>query len=81
MTESASIKMSNKDIKTSRNITKNSVTLLEVLDRVLEKGVVIDGEIILSVADVDLIYLGLKVLLTSVDKVDRMRRGEIAGEN
>lgn len=43
------------------------ITLLETLDRVLNKGVVIVGEVTLSVADVDLIFLDLQVLLTSVE--------------
>ena len=49
------------------------VTLLELLDRVLDKGVVLSGDITLSVADVDLTYLGLRVLLSSVES---MRRGQ-----
>ena len=42
------------------------VTLLELVDRVLNKGVVLSGDITLSVADVDLVYVGLRVLLASV---------------
>jgi hypothetical protein len=42
------------------------VTLLELVDRVLNKGVVLSGDIVLSVADVDLVYVGLRVLLASV---------------
>jgi hypothetical protein len=49
------------------------VTLIELVDRVLNKGVVIAGDITLAVADVDLVYLGLRVLLTSVATVDRMQ--------
>ncbi|MBX0331582.1 gas vesicle protein [Oscillochloris sp. ZM17-4] len=52
------------------------LTLLDLLDRILDKGVIIHGDITLSVADVDLVYLGLRVLLTSVDNVERMR-GEL----
>ena len=52
---------------------KKNVTLLEVLDRVLEKGVVISGDIVISVADVDLCYLGLKVFLSSVATMERLR--------
>jgi hypothetical protein len=57
------------------NITVKSkdVTLLEVLDRVLDKGVIIAGDIVISVADVDLIYLGLKVLLSSVETMEQLR--------
>jgi gas vesicle structural protein len=49
------------------------VTLIELVDRVLNKGVVIAGDITLAVADVDLVYLGLRVLLTSVATLDRMQ--------
>jgi hypothetical protein len=57
------------------NITvkSNDVTLLEVLDRVLDKGVIIAGDIVISVADVDLIYLGLRVLLSSVETMEHLR--------
>ena len=53
------------------------VTLLEILDRVLNKGVIISGDIVISVADVDLIYLGLKVLLSSVETMERLRGAPI----
>ena len=43
------------------------ITLCEVLDRVLKKGAVIDGEATISVAGVDLVYLGLKLILTSIE--------------
>jgi len=55
------------------------VTLLEILDRALEKGVVISGDIVISVADVDLVYLGLKVLLSSVETMERLRGAPIVG--
>ncbi|WP_224249731.1 gas vesicle protein [Hyalangium gracile] len=43
------------------------VSLCETLDRVLNKGVVIAGDVLISIADVDLIYLGLNVVVTSVE--------------
>jgi hypothetical protein len=43
------------------------ISLCEVLDRVLNKGVVVDGEATISVAGIDLIYLGLKLVLTSIE--------------
>jgi hypothetical protein len=54
------------------------ITLLEILDRVLNKGVVISGDIVISVADVDLIYLGLKVLLSSVETMEQLRGAPFA---
>jgi hypothetical protein len=55
------------------------VTLLEVLDRVLDKGVVVSGDIVISVADVDLVYLGLKVLVSSVETMEHLRGAPIQG--
>jgi hypothetical protein len=43
------------------------VALVDLVDRILTKGVVVHGDITLSVAGVDLVYLGLNVLLTSVE--------------
>jgi gas vesicle structural protein len=59
---------------------RREVTLLEILDRVLDKGVVLSGDITLSVADVDLVYVGLRVLLSSVEAAERGRRGTVAAE-
>ena len=58
---------------------QEKVTLLEILDRALEKGVVISGDLVISVADVDLVYLGLKVLLSSVETMERLRGAPFAG--
>lgn len=43
------------------------VSLCETLDHVLNTGVVVVGEVMLSVADIDLVYLGLQLVLTSVE--------------
>lgn len=44
-----------------------SMSLCEAIDRLLHKGVVLRGEIAISVADVELVYLGLQVLVASTD--------------
>jgi gas vesicle structural protein len=46
---------------------QDDVSLLEVLDHVLNAGVVIHGSLVISLAGVDLIYVGLNVVLTSVE--------------
>lgn len=51
---------------------RQEVTLLELVDRVLNKGVVVSGDITLSVADVDLVYVGLRVLLASVGTLEQL---------
>jgi gas vesicle structural protein len=48
------------------------LSLLETLDHVLDHGLVIAGEVTIAVADVDLIYLGLNLLLGSVETVNRV---------
>ncbi|MBI4764191.1 MAG: gas vesicle protein [Deltaproteobacteria bacterium] len=50
---------------------KEHVSLCEVLDRVLNKGAVIVGDVVISVADIDLVFLGLQVILTSVETARR----------
>lgn len=50
----------------------DKVTLIDALDKVLEKGAVINGEIMLRVADVDLVYLGLRLILTSISKAEEL---------
>jgi hypothetical protein len=55
------------------------VTLLEILDRILDKGVVISGDLVISLAEIDLIYVGLKVLISSVETMERLRGAPFAG--
>jgi len=45
---------------------QREVALVDLLDRLLAGGVVIGGDITLSIADVDLVYVGLRALITSV---------------
>jgi Gas vesicle protein len=45
-------------------------SLLDVIDHVLNKGVVLQGEVLLAVADVDLVYLRLTALLCAADLVE-----------
>ena len=47
------------------------ITLLETLDHLLDRGVVIAGEATISVGDVDLLYLGLNIVLANIDAVIR----------
>jgi hypothetical protein len=51
-------------------IAEQDVALIDLVDRLLGGGVVIAGDITLSVADVDLVYVGLRALVTSVATAD-----------
>ncbi len=61
---------------TGRDPKEEKVTLIDVLDKVLEKGAVINGDVAIRVADVDLIYLGLRIIATSISKAE-----ELSGKN
>lgn len=54
----------------TQNLSLNNaerVSLCETLDRILNKGAVVVGEVTISVANIDLIYLGLHLILTSIE--------------
>ena len=62
---------------------ETDISLLETLDHVLNRGLVIAGEITISVADIDLIFIGLNVLVSSVETAQetlRNRPTEIKAE-
>jgi gas vesicle structural protein len=59
----------------------NEVSLLELADRLLQRGVVLTGEAMLSVAGVDLIYLGLNVVLTAAENLLKNRDAAAAGDH
>jgi hypothetical protein len=59
------------DVVTLRTPHELDVPLVELVDRLLNRGVVLTGEVTISVAGVDLIYLGLSVVLSSVDTIRR----------
>jgi hypothetical protein len=50
----------------STTIAQQEVALVDLVDRQLGGGVVIVGDVTLAVADVDLVYVGLRALVTSV---------------
>lgn len=51
----------------------NDTSLLDILDHVLSSGVIIHGSLVISLAGVDLVYVGLNVILTSVETALRNR--------
>jgi hypothetical protein len=61
--------------------SEQEVSLLEILDHILNSGVVIQGSIVISLAGVDLVYLGLNVVLTSVETALKSLELEDASRN
>lgn len=50
---------------------EDQISLLETLDHLLDRGVVIAGEAVISIGSVDLLYLGLNIVLANVDAIKR----------
>ena len=50
------------------------VALVDLIDRLIDGGVVLTGDVVLSVADVDLVYLGLRLVLAPAHTVNRSIR-------
>ena len=56
------------------------LSLLETLDHVLNRGLVIAGEITIAVADIDLIFVGLNVMVSSVETAQEVLRKRALAE-
>jgi hypothetical protein len=57
--------------RSSQAQSAENVALVDLLDRLLAGGVVLHGDITLAVADIDLVYVGLRALVSSVASADR----------
>jgi hypothetical protein len=55
-------------VSSGNAIAEREVALVDLVDRLLGGGVVIAGEITLAVADVDLVHVSLRALVSSVEK-------------
>ena len=53
--------------------TRN-VSLIDLVDRLIDKGVVVHGDLFISIAGVDLIYIGLRLLVCPVDYLGRGKK-------
>lgn len=58
------------NLTTAADVEEQS-SLLDVVDNVLNRGAVLNGDLVLGVANVDLIYVKLSVLLAALDKVTK----------
>jgi len=62
----------------TEEVEEIDLSLLETLDHVLNRGLVIAGEITIAVADIDLVFIGLNVLVSSVETAhDVLRNREM----
>lgn len=47
---------------------QHDLALVDLLDRLLQGGVVIQGAVVLAAAEIDLVRLDLRILIASIDK-------------
>jgi len=59
---------------------ENRVTLLDALDKVIETGAVVCGDLTVRVADIDLIYIGLRLVATSVSRLEKSHPVDTASD-
>ena len=57
------------------------VSLVDLVDRLLDGGVVIHGDITIAVADVDLLYVGLRALVSSVENMERQMGVDLSAKS
>lgn len=50
---------------------EEQLALVDLVDRLIDGGVVVHGDVVLSLAGVDLVYLGLRLVLAPADEVGR----------
>lgn len=57
-------------------LADDELSLAELVNRVLDRGAVVSGDVVISVGGVDLVYLGLRLLLSSTESMrDRLPPG------
>ena len=63
--------MTDSQLATTGAAPAEDVALIDLLDRLLGGGVVLAGDITLAVADIDLVYVGLRALISSIATAER----------
>jgi len=59
--------------ETRELLQSGDASLLDVVDNLLNKGVVLSGDVVVGLAGVDLLYLRLSVLLCAADRIVEVR--------
>ncbi|MEV4168437.1 gas vesicle protein [Nonomuraea sp. NPDC049709] len=59
-----------RDVLADDRLPPERVALVDLLDRLLAGGVVLTGDLVLSIADIDLVHISLRTLIVSVDELE-----------
>lgn len=60
------------------SIEEKDIALIDILDVILDKGVAIKADLVISIAGVDLVYLDLRVLIASVESLVQAQQGTVS---
>jgi len=60
------------------SIEDKDIALIDILDVILDKGVAIKADLVISIAGVDLVYLDLRVLIASVESLVQAQQGTVS---
>ena len=61
-------------------LENKEMTLLDLLDGIIDTGVVVRGEILISIANIDLIVVDLKLLISSIESTFGTKERKTVGE-
>jgi hypothetical protein len=64
-----------------RDLEEGNLVLSDLVNRVLDKGVVISGHVLISIADIDLVALDLKLLITSIETATQKQMSRVKSGN
>ena len=56
----------------------DGLALSDLLNRVLDRGLIVTGQVIISVADIDLVYLDLQLLVSAMESIARRQAGRVS---
>ncbi|GAA3129946.1 MULTISPECIES: gas vesicle protein [Nonomuraea] len=59
-----------RDVVATDDLPPERIALVDLLDRLLAGGVVLTGDLVLSIADIDIVRISLNALIASVDQLE-----------
>lgn len=68
-------------LKSIPPISEEKATLVDVLDTVIDKGAVVHGDLVVRLADLDLLFIGLRIVLTSISRQEQIQGTRVSDVN
>jgi len=65
----------------TRPKAQEKTTLVDILDTVIDKGAVVHGDLVVRLADLDLLFVGLRIVLTSISRQEKIQGARVGAVN